>query len=114
MLLQLIQMAGGLAGSWIQGKMDEGKAKQQLKLKAMENTEAWEAWQARSAANSWKDEWFAIILSIPMIGAFIPDLVPYIQQGFAVLSGMPDYYKGFLAAAIAASFGIKSVANWKK
>jgi len=27
---------------------------------------------------------------------------------------MPEYYKGFLAAAIAASFGLKGLANWKK
>jgi hypothetical protein len=27
---------------------------------------------------------------------------------------MPEYYKAFLGAAIAASFGIKTLANWKK
>jgi len=70
--------------------------------------------QAKGSMSSWKDEWFVVILSIPMIGAFIPDLVPYIQRGFEVLETMPDYYKGFLGAAIAASFGIKTLANWKK
>jgi len=27
---------------------------------------------------------------------------------------MPDWYKGFLGAAVAASFGIRGLANWKK
>jgi hypothetical protein len=36
------------------------------------------------------------------------------MQGFAALDGMPDWYKGFLGAAVAASFGIRGLANWKK
>jgi hypothetical protein len=49
-----------------------------------------------------------------MIGAFVPDMVPYVKEGFVVLNEMPEFYKAFLGAAIAASFGIKSLANWKK
>jgi len=45
---------------------------------------------------------------------FIPSLVPYVKEGFIVLESMPDFYKGFLGAAIAASFGIKTLSNWKK
>jgi hypothetical protein len=39
--------------------------------------------------------------------------VPYVEQGFAVLETMPDWYKGFLGAAVAASFGIRSLTNFK-
>jgi hypothetical protein len=39
-------------------------------------------------------------------------MVPYVEQGFIVLETMPDYYKGFLGAAIAASFGMKAVSKW--
>jgi len=41
-------------------------------------------------------------------------MVPYVQEGFNVLSTMPDYYKAFLGGAIAASFGIKSMSSWGK
>jgi hypothetical protein len=113
-MIQFLSILGGLATQWVQGKSDEAKAKQDVKLKAMQSEENWEKMMAEGSKNSWKDEWFVVVLSIPMIGSFIPSLVPYIQQGFAVLDTMPEYYKGFLAAAIAASFGLKGLANWKK
>jgi hypothetical protein len=28
------------------------------------------------------------------------------------LEGMPDWYKGFLGAAVAASFGIRTLSKW--
>jgi len=113
-MLQILNLVGGLATEWLKGKQIEGQAKQQAKIRQINNDATWETMQAKGSMSSWKDEWFVVILSIPMIGAFIPDLVPYIQRGFEVLETMPDYYKGFLGAAIAASFGIKTLANWKK
>lgn len=113
-MLQILSLLGGLAGDFIKGKVEEAKVKQEVKIKQIQSTDNWESIQATGSASSFKDEWFVFVLSIPMIGAFIPSLVPYIQEGFHVLDTMPEYYKGFLAAAIAASFGIKSLANWKK
>ena len=73
----------------------------------------WEALHAQGSQSSWKDEWFTVLFSIPLIMCFIPPLVPYVEQGFAVLETMPDWYKGFLGAAVAASFGIRSLTNFK-
>jgi hypothetical protein len=114
MILQAITAIGSIASTWISGKAEEAKVKQEVRLKAIQSEENWEKIQAENSQSSWKDEWFTIVLSIPMIGAFIPSLVPYIQEGFRVLDAMPEYYKGFLAAAIAASFGIKALSNWRK
>lgn len=113
-MLSLITTLGGLATQWIEGKAEEAKAKQEVRIKAMQSEENWEKIMAEGSKSSWKDEWFTIVLSIPMILAFVPSAVPYIEDGFAVLDTMPEYYKGFLAAAIAASFGLKGLANWKK
>jgi hypothetical protein len=113
-MIQLLTLVGGIASEWLQGKREEAKAKQEAKITAIKSVENWDSIQATNASSSFKDEWFVVILSIPMIGAFIPSLVPYIERGFQVLDTMPDYYKGFLGAAIAASFGLKSLANWKK
>lgn len=111
-MIQFLSILGGLASDWIKGKQDEAKAKQELRLRHLQTTENWESLQAQGSQTSFKDEWFTIILSIPMIGAFIPDAVPYIERGFEVLNTMPDYYKAFLGAAIAASFGIKALSKW--
>ena len=113
-MISLLTTLGGLATSWIEGKAEEAKAKTEVRIKAMQSEENWERIMAEGSQSSWKDEWFVVILSIPMILAFVPSAVPYIQEGFRVLETMPEYYKGFLAAAIAASFGLKGLANWKK
>lgn len=101
-----------LAKQHFTNKAEEKQAEHQAKIKRIEGDQQWDTQQAENAGSSWKDEWFTLLLSIPMIGAFIPDFVPYIQEGFNVLSSMPDFYKGFLGAAIAASFGIKALSKW--
>tara|TARA_S200002703_G_C3756852_1_gene232895 strand:- start:696 stop:1043 length:348 start_codon:yes stop_codon:yes gene_type:complete len=105
---------GNIVTTFLKNKAAEKQAIHESKLRQISADSNWEEQQAAASQSSWKDEWFAIILSLPLIGAFIPSMVPYVQEGFIVLSSMPDYYKGFLAAAIAASFGIKSVSAWGK
>lgn len=103
-----------LGKQWFKNKAEKAQATHEATLKKIQTDADWDATQANNANASWKDEWFAIVLSVPMIGAFIPDFVPYIQEGFNVLNDMPDYYKAFLGGAIAASFGIKTLSNWGK
>ena len=33
---------------------------------------------------------------------------------YEAIDAMPEWYKGFLGAAVAASFGLRGLANWKK
>jgi len=112
MVQLLLSSAVGLVTDFFKHKAEEKKAVHESKLKSIEANSQWDASMASASSKSWKDEWFAIVLSIPMIGAFIPPLVPYIQEGFVVLDTMPEYYKLFLGGAIAASFGIKTLSQW--
>lgn len=113
-MIPLLSVIGSLANTWLTGKADQAKAKQDVKLKVLQSEENWEKIMAEGSKDSWKDEWFTVLLSIPMILCFIPAFAPTITEGFAVLTTMPEYYKGFLGAAIAASFGIKGLTKWKK
>lgn len=63
--------------------------------------------QVQSAG--WRDDWFTYLLSIPLVLAFVPKMVPYIQQGFLALDGMPLFYKAFLGSAVASAFGLRTV-----
>ena len=113
MIGAIIGAVGEIAGSWVKGKADEAKAKQKAKLKVIENEGNWEQIMARGSATSWKDEWFTIILSIPLIGAFIPDFVPYIMAGFQALQATPEWYQWSVLAAISASFGLRGINKFK-
>jgi len=101
-----------IAGTFLKNKAAEKQAVHDSKMRRIDADADWETQQASASQTSWKDEWFSVILSLPLIGAFIPSMVPYVEQGFIVLETMPDYYKGFLGAAIAASFGMKAVSKW--
>ena len=113
MIGTIISAIGSIGSSWVQGKAEEAKAKQQAKIKMLENEGNWEQIMARGSASSWKDEWFTIILSIPLIGAFIPDAVPYIMAGFQALQATPEWYQWAVLAAISASFGLRGINKFK-
>lgn len=68
----------------------------------------WESIQAEKGSG-WRDDWFSILLSIPLVGAFIPPLVPAILAGFDALSKMPVYYQYWVAVAILSSFGVRAI-----
>lgn len=112
-MIQALTVLGSLASSWLTNKAEEKQAVHKRKIEQIEQTGTWEDNMSKGSVSSWKDEWFTILFSIPLIMCFIPSLVEYVEQGFIVLATMPDWYKGFLGAAVGASFGIRSIANWK-
>ena len=63
--------------------------------------------------NSWRDEWFTIILSLPLLIVFgsifldKPEWITKLKEGFETLNQLPDWYIYALLAAIASSFGMK-------
>lgn len=109
-----IAPVANLISGYLKNKAEEKRAVHERKLQEIKQTANWDEIQAANAGSSWKDEFFTIIFSIPLILAFIPGAVPYVQAGFAVLESMPEWYKAFLGAAVAASFGMRTLAKWRK
>lgn len=107
----------GLGKTWIQGKQKRSQAKADAEAAVLVSSatsrQEWEKLQAQASANSWKDEYWTIVLSIPAIMCFFPQGVDAAAAGFAALDTMPEYYRYFLGVAITASFGIKGYKNWK-
>tara|TARA_R110002153_G_C13079125_1_gene474154 strand:+ start:37 stop:420 length:384 start_codon:yes stop_codon:yes gene_type:complete len=118
MIQALIGPIANLAGSWLQGKADknaasaelkltEAKAKAQILLSEKTSVADWERIMAEGSKTSWKDEWFVIVLSIPLVLAFVPGTEGWVDKGFAQLSAAPDWYFYSLGIAISASFGVR-------
>jgi len=118
MLQSIIGPIANLAGSWLQGKADknaaaaelkltEAKAKAQILLSKETSVADWERIMAEGSKSSWKDEWFVIVLSIPLVLAFIPGTEGWVDKGFEQLSKAPDWYFYSLGIAISASFGVR-------
>ena len=85
------------------------------KIKRLEiSQEAGIAWENTSIKNSgWKDEWFTIILSVPMILVFIPGMAEYVGAGFEALKAhTPEWYQWAFLVAVSSSFGYKKIADF--
>ena len=67
---------------------------------------------SQNAAGSWKDEYLLIVFSIPLIMAFVPDLVVYVERGFEALDKTPDWYQYAIGIMVSTSFGYRKFADW--
>jgi hypothetical protein len=69
-------------------------------------------WNTKAKATSgWIDDYLTIVLSLPLILSFFPDLVPHIEAGFQALDSTPVWYRAAIAVMISAGFGYKKYAD---
>ena len=119
----LIGPIANIAGSWIDGKVEQTKAKAATKV-AQAKAEAvimekkatgeidWDLEMAKGSHSSGKDEWLVILFSIPLILAFIPGMEGVVKNGFEQLNKMPEWYQYSLGVIVAASFGVRSATKF--
>lgn len=110
-------LLGGLVDlgkDFIKGKVEEQKVKQEVKLEKLKNDADWEARMADATRNSWKDEWFTLVLSAPIVAimwAVATDdtsIIDRVNQGFISMQQLPEFYQQLLIIAVLASFGLKA------
>ena len=114
MLQMLIGPAIDLAKDFVKGKADEKKAIQERNIQAIQNDANWEEKMASATDKSWKDEFWSIILALPIIavayGAAMdnPAVIERLTAAFDTLNSLPEWYQYLLFIAVSASFGLKS------
>ena len=99
----------------LEGKIALSKAKTEATIALMANKQAADvAWENLSITNSgWKDEWFTILLSIPMVMCFIPGLDVYVEAGFNALNAStPEWYQWAFLVAVGSSFGVRKLTDF--
>jgi len=117
MWLNLIKPVADLAGGYLKNKAEVKQAQHKAKMKVIENDAEWENKMVDASANSLKDEFWTIVLAIPifMIGyaIVVNDLtvIDRVEQGFAALSELPEWYQYLLFICISSSFGIKGASK---
>jgi len=106
-MLNFLSIAGNLASSWLENKVEKTKADGQAKVaeakaratvaeKVAAGEVAWEGKMADATDNSWKDEFALVVLLAPAILVFIPGMKEYVKEGFEVLATLPDWYQYLL------------------
>ena len=103
--------------TFLANKAAEKQAKHEAKMNVIQNDANWEAKMADASSNSWKDEFWTIILAIPifMVGyAIIANdmtIVDRVREAFSTLNDLPEWYQYLLFIAISSSFGIKGASK---
>ena len=89
----------------LRGKAEYERAKSQ---RASESEGRDHEWELASIQNSgWKDEWVLVVLTIPMVGVFLPWTQEYISIGFAALETTPLWYRVTVGSIYLATFGLR-------
>jgi hypothetical protein len=113
----LISPVTKLAGTFLKHKAEEKQAKHEAKISVIQNDANWESIMAKGSQDSWKDEFWTIILSIPifMVGYAIAandvTVIDRVNAAFAALAQLPEWYQYLLFIAISSSFGIRGVSK---
>ena len=105
----IVEAVGGVATQWLKNRGEVAVAKHERKLQQIKSDASWDEQAMINSQNSWKDEWLTILISIPLVGCFIPPTVPAIMEGFDTLSQMPTWYQYMISVVVAASFGVRSL-----
>ena len=109
----LISPIANLAGGYLKNKAEEKQAKHKAKMTMIENDADWESKMADASANSWKDEFWTIVLAVPLfcLGYSVvvddPAILQRVSDSFSALDTLPDWYQYLLFLAVSASFGIR-------
>jgi hypothetical protein len=121
----LISPIASLAGSWMETKVEQTKAKgavakakaeaeAQVLVTAATHEAGWEKIMAQSSDNSWKDEAWTVLFIVIIAMCFIPPLQPFVERGFDALGRTPDWFQWAVYASIGASFGLRGIKGIKK
>ncbi|BAQ86555.1 hypothetical protein [uncultured Mediterranean phage uvMED] len=122
MLQALLGPIGNIATTFLKNRAEKAKAKQKLAVAKIEATTKkvqsdanWEASAMDASKDSIKDELWTICFILLIIACFIPAAQPYIENGFKFLrEDCPDWLSWGILASIGASFGLKSIGQFKK
>lgn len=104
-----------LVGGVLKNRQEINKAKQAAKLEQIKSGADWEAKMAAASGASWKDEFWTIVLAVPvfMVGYAIAmndtSVIERVELGFEALNSLPEWYQYLLFLAVSASFGIRGV-----
>jgi hypothetical protein len=73
------------------------------------NAQAWDMLVAGQMDRTWKDEWFVLLFSVPLILAFVAPHI--VVRGFEALDGMPTWYFYSIGTILAATFGMRRLVD---
>ena len=108
-------VAVDLVKGWAERKKIRTMAKIELEHKRVTADIDWDLEQVKASGSSWKDEFWTVLLAIPIILCFIPGMDIYVERGFQILrDSVPLWYTSAVGVAISAAFGTRAFSKVMK
>lgn len=113
---QALGLVGNVAGNYLERKAEEQKAKTEIAKKVAQAEVDWESQWAKNANNGWLDEFYGVLLAVPIVLVFFgPEYAERVKAGFQALNeSVPEWYIAAWLGAVGAAFGLRSISKWKK
>lgn len=64
-----------------------------------------------STTPGWKDEFWTVVISMPLILAWCPWTADWVTHGFETFATMPDWYQIAFGICVSSAFGFKKFAE---
>jgi len=117
-ILDIITGGFGIIKGIIDNKQAKQKKQQEIDLRKIEKqgeldianqqaTTDYDIQALKQAERSWKDEYLTILLSLPVIGSFIPGVQDSVVLGWDYLAKAPVWFQMAFIGVIAATFGLR-------
>lgn len=97
----------------LQSKIEVAKARAAAKIDLYKSGVVGDiAWEKDSLDNSgWKDEFWTVVISMPLILAWCPWTADWVTHGFETFATMPDWYQIAFGICVSSAFGFKKFAE---
>lgn len=96
------------------GKIEIKKAKIRSQIKRWDRLAEMDIEAMKGMQFSWKDEYILVLMSIPLILAFVPGLEWHVKQSFAIINNLPEWYRWSWMGIVTATYGLRTWTGWKK
>lgn len=109
-----------LGRQWLRNRQEKAQAKHERVVKSINGELDLDHNSISGMRWSWKDEWFTVVFSTPIITIFYgaifdkPEVIDRMASGMEVISSLPEWYQILLGGMVTASFGILTYQRLKK
>ncbi len=110
---QLIGSLGGIATSYLDGKVQVQKVNAEIKKKQLTGELDLDLMSVSKEDSTYKDEFVTLVFVAPFILCFCGDWGrTIVSEGFQAIQQAPDWYKYIVSAVVASAIGMRGVSKF--
>lgn len=102
-----------LGKQWLNNKAEKSQAKHDAEIVRIQQEGAAETSLIAQMATSWKDEYWTLVVSTPVLAIMYgvatdnDKIIARVNEGMRALEAMPTWFQFILGVAVLTSFGVK-------